>query len=58
MMRRAALGFAAARVSDNPDIWANSTLPEITALVEPIPAMTMVLTLRPCFSQRLSLSAT
>ena len=49
--------FAAARVSDSPEICANSALPEITALVEPMPAMTMVLTLRPCFSQSLSPSA-
>jgi hypothetical protein len=50
--------FEAARVSDRPDICANSTLPEIAALVEPMPAMTTVFTLRPCFSQRLSPSAT
>ena len=32
--------FAAARVSDSPEICANSALPEITALVEPMPAIT------------------
>ena len=49
--------FAAARVSDSPEICANSALPEITALVEPMPAMMMVFTRRPCFSQSLSPSA-
>ena len=33
--------FAAARVSDSPEIWPKSALPEITALVEPTPAITM-----------------
>ncbi len=50
--------FAAARVSDSPEICANSALPEITALVEPMPAMVMVFTRRPCFSQSSSPSAT
>ena len=46
------LARAAARVSDKPEGSANSTLPEIAALIEPRPATSRVSILTPCFCQR------
>jgi hypothetical protein len=43
---------AAARVSVAPDICAKSALPEITALAEPMPVITTLLTFCPCLANR------
>jgi hypothetical protein len=43
---------AAARGSVAPDICAKSALPEITALAEPMPVITTLLTFSPCRANR------
>jgi hypothetical protein len=42
--------FAAARVSDTPEGCAKSTLPAISALIEPSPLICVVFMSTPCFS--------
>ena len=48
---------AAARVTVGGEAMPTSALPPMTALAEPTPAMSVLLTLSPCFSQRCRSSA-
>ena len=48
---------AAARVMALPDDWVKSVLPEITEFMAPMPEISTVFILTPCFSHRFRSSA-
>ena len=57
-MARRRCPCAAARVSDSPETEPKSALPAITALIEPMPVITTLLTRKPCLVNSPMSSAT